>query len=83
MVVALRVGLFLRMAGVKQRNWVRNEETYRHGRTGQHLALGVTEELEEETFLEIRKYIYSRAGLWSPTKQEASLSGGERTKIYP
>jgi len=23
---------------------------FRHGRTGQHLALGVTEELEEETF---------------------------------
>ena len=33
---------------------VRNEKTYRHGRTGQHLALGVTEELEAETFLQIK-----------------------------
>ena len=40
---------------------VRNEETYRHGRTGQHLALGVTEELEAETFLQIIEiYIYTR-----------------------
>ena len=38
---------------------MRNEETYRHGRTGQHLALGVSEELEVETFLEIRKYTRS------------------------
>ena len=40
---------------------VRNEETYRHGRTGQHLALGVTEELEAETFLQIKErniYLY-------------------------
>ena len=64
MVMALRVGLFLNKAGVKERHWVRHVETYRHGRTGQHLALGVTEELEDETFLEIKKYIYSsRSGV--------------------
>ena len=54
MVVALCIGLFLNMAAVR-REIVRGEETYRHGRTGQHLALGGTEEREAKTFL--RKYI--------------------------
>ena len=74
MVVALRIGLFLNMRGVR-REIVWDEETYRHGRTGQHLALGVTEELEDETFL--RKYIMSRY------IQCLFMNWPNRKRVYP
>ena len=50
MIVTLLVGLFLNIPAIRKET-EREEETYRHGRTGQHLALGASEELEAETFL--------------------------------